>query len=648
MGGGASAKREPTPTDSPPAAGTSPPDNAVQKISSNASMGPNMKACMTNPKLGESRRSEQPLAPKRSSTEKERIARVSVIENMKEKATGNRYDLVVLGAGPAGMKAAIEAGSRGQRVAVIDPKEYVTGAPTGAHSKCLREAVLNGAKTWDKVKEVVDRATDLCVKGCWKSIQEYHVDFLRGTAKLIDEVSLNFSPHRDHPVDGEEQATPRPDTKLKFDMLVIATGSRSNRFPPVPFDLTGVYDSDTINNITRVPKKILIQGAGIIGLEYGLIFRKLGSEVMIVETFDKVVPMLDVSLQEACLNTMKDEGVEIRLKCPIKGVTKADGYREDAPTFKVQLEDSVIDCDCILSCCGRHGCSDGLGLEALEEKGLKVGRGKMIQVDQNNWTGVGDIYAVGDVVGGNLATIGQAHAIRAIRCRWGSGMVSKERGKDVKPSGVWTIPELAWAGITEEKAIEDGINYGAVTVPYSDTMRGCVTNEEGFLKLIYDRDTGRALGVHLYGENSCDLVNYGAEMVNDGDTIFEMLQFIFPAVTYHELYHLAATEAKVRMRHKDARDVQAAATWRRVKANIHHAISDREKSAGSVDTALSKVFKTLDEDNSGFITHPQMKKAMEGFGLKLSDEEIHAMILEATGGEDDDNVDYEEFVKMVK
>mmetsp|Transcript_80984 Transcript_80984/g.153141 ORF Transcript_80984/g.153141 Transcript_80984/m.153141 type:complete len:623 (-) Transcript_80984:102-1970(-) len=579
---------------------------------------------------------------KRGSTIEERSTRASVINNMKERATGNRYDLCVLGAGPAGMKAAVEAGSRGQRVALIDPKELIHGAPTGAHSKCLREAVLLGAKTWDKVDACLNRATKLCIDGCAQTLKIYHVEHLRGTAKLLDANSLEFHPHK--PED-EEDALPQ--RVFRFEMLVIATGSKSNRFPPVPFDWPGCYDSDTINNITRIPERILVQGAGIIGLEYGLIFRKLGTEVIIVEAFDKVVPMLDVSLQQACLDTMKKEGVEIILKCPIKGVTKADGHSDEAPRYKVEIEDRVIECDCILSCCGRHGCSEGLGLEALEPAGLKVGRGKMIQVDKNCWTGVGNIYAVGDVVGGNLATIGQAHAVRAIRCRWGSGMISKERGKDVKPSGVWTIPELAWAGITEQKAVEDGLNFGSVVVPYSHTVRGCVTNQEGFLKLVYDRDNGKALGVHLFGENSCDLVNYGAEVVNDGDTIFEMLQMVFPAVTYHELYNLAATEAKIYMRHKDARDVQAAASWRRVKGIITNAMKKIEADA-CPDVELAKVFRTMDEDNSGFITHPQMKKAMETFGLFLSDEEIHAMILEATGGEDDNNVDYEEFLKMVK
>merc|ERR1719203_1167741 len=143
-------------------------------------------------------------------------------------------------------------------------------------------------------------------------------------------------------------------------------------------------------------------------------------------------------------------------------------------------------------------------------------------------------------------------AVRAIRKRYGSGMVTKERGLACKPFAVWTIPELAWAGITEDEAKTQGINYGTVSIDYSRTVRGCVTQEEGFLKLVYHAESGKVLGVHVFGDSSADFICFGAEAVCDGDTVYDVLQFTFPAVTYHELYHLAAAEAKLRMMHAGA------------------------------------------------------------------------------------------------
>merc|ERR1712072_1500312 len=131
--------------------------------------------------------------------------------------------------------------------------------------------------------------------------------------------------------------------------------------------------------------------------------------------------------------------------------------------------------------------------ETLQAHGLKIGRGKMVAVDENGWTGCGRIYAVGDVAGANLATAGQAQALRAVRTMFGSGKISGEKLIQYKPSGVWTIPELAWVGLTEEEAEKASFNYGTARVEYSQTVRGCVTNDDGFLKLIYDRDSGRVL-----------------------------------------------------------------------------------------------------------------------------------------------------------
>lgn len=553
---------------------------------------------------------------------------------MRQRATGDHYDMIILGAGPAGVKGAVEAASRGQRVALIEPQAMVTGAPTGAHSKCLREAMICGAKTWDDVELVLGRAAEATQHATARELRMFHVQLMKGTGSVLDTKTIRFSPS-----DGSEAK------ELSFDVLMVATGSKANRFPPLNFDVAGVYDSDTISQIKRIPKSILVQGAGIVGLEYALIFAKLGSKVLVVEVWDKVVPMLDHTLQEACLNTMKEANVEILLKTAIKGVSEAEGHTTEEPKLRVDIGERVVEVDCIISGSGRHGCSAGLGLENLEAAGLKINRGKYIEVNEDGFTGCPNVYAVGDVAGGGLATVGQAMAVRAVRACFGSGLMRTERTKLFKPYGVWTVPEIAWAGITEDKALQDGLNVGTAIVEYDKTVRGCVTNEDGFLKLIFDRDTGQVLGVHIFGENSCDLVNYGAECVNDGDTIFDVLQMVFPAVTYHELYHLAATEAKIRL--KGAKNLAAATAWKRMQAALTRSLED-SKSQSTVEESLTKAFKYFDEDDSGYLSKRELKKAMLSLGLQMGDDEIDEMVLEATEDPDDDNIDYEQFLSMLK
>jgi len=462
------------------------------------------------------------------------VAALSAKKKFQEDA--HAFDFLVLGAGPVGMKAATEAASRGCRVGIIEPKATITGGPTGTHSKCLREAALAGATTWEQCKKVLERSTDLTQTLAKTQLSSNKVEVLKGAGTIIAVDKVKF-----WPVSGSEPRT------LSCNVMLIATGSKSNRFPPADFGLDGVFDSDTIGGIKYLPKHMVVQGAGIIGLEYAMIFAKLGAKVTIVETFDKVVPFLDEDLQKACLKILGETGIEIRLKTPIKSTAQAPMSQPDRPSVLVQLEDSVLSCDALLSACGRHGCSTGLGLEVLEAEGLKINRGKFIEVDDYGWTGVGNVYAAGDVAGANLATIGTSQAVRMVRKAFGSGHVVGSKLNGFNPFGIWTVPEIAWAGITEEKAKADGLSYGVSTVRYNQTIRGCISAEIGFLKLIFDNSNGCVLGVHIFGENACDLINYGAEVVISSDTVYDILRMVFPAVTFHMLYHHAAQSAKLQM-----------------------------------------------------------------------------------------------------
>ncbi|CAK9102028.1 Soluble pyridine nucleotide transhydrogenase (STH) (NAD(P)(+) transhydrogenase [B-specific]) [Durusdinium trenchii] len=472
------------------------------------------------------------------------------------------YDLVVLGCGPAGLKAALEAAGRGLRVALIEPKEHLTAAPTGAHSKCMRESVMENKVTWPEIRTLIERVVRDAEANAARLLRTFHVSVLRGSGSFADESTIRFTDEG-----GNSQI-------LKTTGTVIATGSKANRLPMVPFDLPGVYDSDTLAEIDYIPKNMVIQGGGIIGLEYANIFAKMGAQVVVVEFTDKVLQMVDCDLQAALLAELANNKVELKLKTAIKTIKKGEGGTRGHPVLIVDLYDSQIHCDCFLSATGRCGQVDDLNLEAL---GVKLGRGRMIQVDENQHTGVGHIYAVGDCAGGNLATVGQAQAVRAVRKLFGSGIYTL-KDKEAKPYIVWTIPEVAWVGLNEQEAQAKDLDFGVVRVEYHRAVRGIVSGEEGFLKMIYDvpearpvpartaernedRPQGRVLGVHICGVQAGELINFGADAINNQTTIFDMLQFVFPAVTYHVLYNAAAAEAKLRM--AGVKDLSAAASWAR-------------------------------------------------------------------------------------
>mmetsp|Transcript_31544 Transcript_31544/g.90461 ORF Transcript_31544/g.90461 Transcript_31544/m.90461 type:complete len:1252 (+) Transcript_31544:132-3887(+) len=555
-------------------------------------------------------------------------------QTLQSHAKAGDYDAVVLGAGPAGLKAASEIGARGKRVVLIDPKDAVHGAPTGAHSKCLRESVLEGARTWAEVKNVMSRAMENAECDAARLSRTFQVKILQGYGSLVDEKTVLFKD-----LEGAEKV-------LKTEAIVIATGSKANRFPPVDYSLPGVYDSDTISGIDFIPNRMVVQGAGIVSVEYALIFAKLGTEVTMVDAFSAWLPMCDVSLQETIREELDANGIEVLFSRPFKSVINAPDSTPDMPQLLIDIGGRVLECDTLLSACGRTGNSHGLNLEALADKGLKINpRGKLIEVDDTGYTGCAKIYAVGDCATGSmgLATMGQQQAVLAARALFStSGKMETEKVVLHKPCAVWTIPEVAWVGLTEDQVKKKGVDYSIAKVDFTQSIKGCIMREDGYLKLIFERTSGNVLGVHLFGESSCELVNYGAELVNEGITVFQVLHFVFPAVTYHQLYHQAAAEAKLRF--KGARDLEGATEWLRLQNQLSARLKDSGK---SVNDELVAAFSKFDRDNSGFLTQAKLQAAVVSLGLNTSEESVKAMVLEATGDMDSNEVDYQTLVNMV-
>jgi len=225
-----------------------------------------------------------------------------------------------------------------------------------------------------------------------------------------------------------------------------------------------------------------------------------------------------------------------------------------------------------------------------------------------------------------------------VRKMFGSNQFSL-KDKEVKPFVVWTIPEVAWAGINEQEAAKKELNFGVVRVEYNRAVRGLVTGEQGFLKMVFSRDGGKVLGVHLCGNHASELINFGAEAINDGLTVFDILSFVFPAVTYHRLYNLAAQEAKLRI--AGVKSLSAASAWGRITTSIKSTLA-RRGSTMTLEDAVVQAFKIFDADSSGFLDTDELQGAMRSLGVELTAAEADEMALEA--GASNGAVDYQDFI----
>lgn len=532
-------------------------------------------------------------------------------------SANDHYDLLVLGAGPAGLKAAYECARKGFRVGVVDPKESITGAPTGAHSKCLREAALGGASTWSEVETVLNRVRQSMEEMTATQIKTYHIELLKGSGRFFDHETLVFQP-----VQGETR-------HLYADSFVIATGSHATRQANIPFHLAGVFDSDTIGHISYLPKFMVVQGAGIIGIEYAIIFAILGSKVIIVQHSDRVAHTLDADLRQALIARLAEHNVEIRLRTPVKSVESANGCSAESPLLLVDTGNDVLECDCFLSVTGRSGTSHGIGLENLAHMGMKIGQNKMIEVDEFQHTGVAHIYAVGDVAGGSLATQGEMQAQKAIKKQFAHGRSTPYSTMNVGVA--WTVPEVAWAGMTEQMAATKGIDFCIARVEYSNSVKGIISNKGGFLKLIVDRRNGEVLGVHMSGEHSCELIDFGTNLVKNGKTIFDIRHFIFPAVTYHQLYHMAADQGHIELR--GVHSLSAFIVWREINVAIHK--------GGITKEEMKEAFSVFDNHN-GQITVDSLHNVLDSIGVHIPKDDVKEMV--STVDEDGNGIiDFDEF-----
>jgi len=457
------------------------------------------------------------------------------------------YDLLVVGSGPGGQKAAIAAAKLDRRVALVERRSMVGGVciNTGTiPSKTLREAVLylTGLSMRDlygqnyRVKQDIT-VTDLLARTQHVIGREIEVvrsqlfrngvDLLAGTASFTDEHSVAVL---------AENGTER---RVSADKIVLATGTRPVRPSSVAFDDVRILDSDGILDLTTIPRSLVVVGAGVIGIEYASMFAALGSRVTVVEARDRMLDFCDSEVIEALTFHLRDLSVSFRF-----GETVAAVEANDNGTVTTLASGKKIPADAVMYSAGRQGATGEL---LLEKAGLSADARGRIAVGPNYQTGVDHIYAVGDVIGfPALAATSMEQGRLAAYHACGepaNSLVS------LQPIGVYTIPEISYCGQTEDELTDSSIPYEVGISRYRELARGQIIGDTyGMLKLLVSTRTRRLLGVHVFGSHATELVHLGQAIMTCDGRVDQLVDTVFNYPTLSEAYKVAALDAVNKLR----------------------------------------------------------------------------------------------------
>jgi NAD(P) transhydrogenase len=459
----------------------------------------------------------------------------------------NAYDFVVIGSGPAGRRAAIQAAKLGKSVLVIEKGRRVGGVSvhTGTiPSKTLRETVLN-LTGWRergfygrayRVKQDLE-AKDLTSRLLMTLNHEVDVlehQFARNGVKTMTGTARFIDTHR------VEVTLPTGDTcAVEGTRFLIAVGTRPYRPVDIPFNGTNVLDSDELIGLDRLPRSLAVIGAGVIGVEYATIFSALDVNVTLIEPRDKILDFIDHELIEDFLHQLRDRGMTIRVGSKVKTIEFSNG----SPVVTLESGRQARP-EMLLFAGGRMGATDTLGLEAC---GLTADARGHLKVDPVTCqTEVPHIYAGGDVIGfPSLASTSMEQGRVAACHAFGIPMPPPP---EHFPYGIYAVPEISTVGMSEEEVRQRGIHYECGIARFRETSRGHIMGlDQGMLKMIFSLKTRRLLGVHIVGEGATELIHIGQAVVNLKGTLDYFIENTFNYPTLAEAYKIAALDAWNRM-----------------------------------------------------------------------------------------------------
>jgi NAD(P) transhydrogenase len=457
------------------------------------------------------------------------------------------YDLLVIGSGPGGQKAAIAAAKLDRRVAVVERPDMLGGVcvNTGTiPSKTLREAILyltgiDQREIYGQSYRVKDEITvaDLTARISHVISRENDVvrsQLARNHVTIIGGLAYFVGPHAVEVDDGAGRIR-----KVTADKIVIATGTRPARPASVAFDDKTIIDSDGIIHLEKVPRSMVVAGAGVIGIEYASMFAALGTKVTVVEKRDRMLDFCDEEVVEALKYHLRDLAVTFRF-----GETVASVEKHPDGAITILRSGKKIPADTVLYSAGRQGMTDGLNLPAA---GLSADERGRITVDEFFRTKVDHIYAVGDVIGfPALASTSMEQGRLAARHAFGEAVASSSIPQ---PIGIYSIPEISFVGRTEAELTDACVPFEVGVSRYRELARGQIVGDSyGVLKLLVSPADGALLGVHVFGTGATELIHIGQAVMGCGGTVEYLVDAVFNYPTLAESYKVAALDATNKMR----------------------------------------------------------------------------------------------------
>lgn len=463
--------------------------------------------------------------------------------------TGNEfdYDVIVIGSGPSGQKAAIQAAKLRKRVAVIEADKTVGGvwSNTGTiPSKSFREAVmyLSGFRErsiYGSAYRVKSRITmtDLTyrIESIVRSenqviedqLSRNRIEIIRGRASFVKPNQLLIE-HQDS-------------VQLKTaKLIVIAVGTRPNHPPGFEVDGDKILDSDDVLTMKELPRNLTIVGGGIVGVEYASMFAVLGVKVTLIEARKDILSFVDREIVEALQYHMRTLGIVLRLGEEVSNVSR----RSDGQVETFLKSGKRIVSEAVLVSAGRQGATDRLNLQVIDLEPDKYGR---LTVNEHFQTKTSHVYAVGDVIGfPALASTGMRQGRVAVCHAYGI----EEHSEEVPlPYGIYTIPEIALVGDTEDTLTERQIPYEAGVARYKEMARGSILGDElGMMKILFHRETQQVLGVHIIGESATEIIHTGQAVIHLKGGLDYLMSCVFNNPTLSEMYRVAALDGLNKIR----------------------------------------------------------------------------------------------------
>jgi NAD(P) transhydrogenase len=460
----------------------------------------------------------------------------------------DRYDLVVLGAGPAGEKAATQAAYFGKSVAIVERKPTPGGiavTDAGIPTKTLRETAqyltgfrhkeiyevgleLGAKLKLDRLRTRTDALVGIMTEAVGANLQRMGITLIHGAGRL----GPGHTVHVSGGAAGERV--------LEAGVILVATGSRPIHPASIPFADPGVSDSERILKLERLPKSLAVIGGGAVGCEYASIFTALGVEVTLLEGTDQLLAFMDREISTLLAEVFRSLGMTVQLGAAVTLVTRAGGLLEIG-----LAAGAPVRAEHLLFAGGRAGNTEGLG---LADAGVQTDDKGRIRVDGHFLTTAAGIYAAGDVIGPPaLASVSQEQG-RVAACH-AFGIPFKETVDPMPPFGVYSVPEVAKVGLSEEAARAQGVDYEVGRGLFARNTRARIAGiTEGMVKLVFRRADRRLVGVHILGDIAAELIHVGQMAVSQGLPIDYFIHATFNVPTFTEAYKYAAYDGLQRMK----------------------------------------------------------------------------------------------------